>query len=87
MEYGCLWTRVHTKSVLSLTWHILRVLGQFLSADEHREGVPTIVGLVYLPDFHCVIHQIVVDDLCVCVCVCVCVWGGGGGGGGEVCSM
>ena len=64
------------KRVLSLTWDILRVLGQFLSADEHREGVPTIVGLMHLPYLHCIIHQIVVDDLCVHVCVCE-------GGGGE----
>ena len=71
------------KRVLSLTWDILRVLGQFLSADEHREGVPTIVGLMHLPYLHCIIHQIVVDDLCVhvCVCACVCVCEGGGGEG------
>ena len=66
---------------MSLTWDILRVLGQFLSADEHGEGVPTIVGLMHLPNLHCIIHQIVVDDLCVhvrvCVCVCVCVRGEG----------
>ena len=59
------------KRVLSLTWDILRVLGKFLSADEHREGVPTIVGLMHFPYLHCIIHQIVVDDLCVHVCVCV----------------
>ena len=66
---------------MSLTWDILRVLGEFLSADKHREGVPTIVGLMHLPDLHCIIHQIVVDDLCVHVCVCVCVRGEGERGG------
>ena len=67
------YTKRIIKRVLSLTWDILRVLGEFLSADKHREGVPTIVGLMHLPYLHCIIHQIVVDDLCVHVCVCVCV--------------
>jgi len=39
------------------------VLGQFLSAEEHREWVSAIVGFMHLPDLHCVIYQVVVDDL------------------------
>lgn len=54
------------------------VLGQFLSAEEHREWVPAIVGFMHLPDLHCVIYQVVVDDLhmhsmSVNVCTCTCV--------------
>lgn len=47
----------------SLTWEIITVLGQPLSAEQDGVGISAIIGLVYLPNFHCVIYQVIVQDL------------------------
>ena len=61
-------THVHTDAqvytqVYVHTWYSVPVFGQSLSADEDREGVPSVVRLVHLTHLHRVVHQVVVYNL------------------------
>ena len=50
-------------SVLILTFNLCPILGQFLSADQHREWIVSVIGWVNFPDFDCIINKIVMQDL------------------------
>ena len=64
---------IHSDTTLphnfNLTGGIIGVLRHFLSTQQYWEGVSAVVGFMDLPDLHCVIHQVVVQDLRVCVYV------------------
>ena len=50
---------------MKLTWHIAEILGKFLATEEDWEGVPAIIWLMHFTNFNRIIHQVIMDDLCI----------------------